>query len=236
MKLPILFFFLFFFIQLTAQSVILLEQDSVSQVHENVDLSDNFIQFPISLYYKNNTNENISVNWRREFGDNCPLEWDVFTADQLISYVPQVNESEVAIPMTPTDSNFVVRQLFYPRMVAGCCDIKMIFSLDGAPDNPIDTGYYHIGINATGCLVSSIDEEDFGKFNIYPNPTSKVLNIENGYLIESIEIIDLIGKIYQKNTNFNSNQIDVSFLNSGIYFCEIKTKLGKTLIQKFVKQ
>jgi len=144
MKFLSLLFLLFFVTNLLAQSVILLEEDSVFQIHENVDLSDNFIQFQLDLFYKNNTNENISVNWRREFGDNCPLQWDVFTSDQIISYIPQVNESMQPIPMTSVDSHFIVREIFTPRMVEGCCDIKMIFSLDGAPETPIDTGYYHI--------------------------------------------------------------------------------------------
>ena len=229
MKFSFLLFLLFFVAKLPAQSIILLEEDSVSQVLENVDLSDNFTQFQLDLFYKNNTNENISVNWRREFGENCPLEWDVFTSDQIISYIPQVNESMQPIPMTPVDSHFIVREIFYPRMVNGCCDIIMIFSLDGTPETPIDTGYYHIEINDTGCMATSIQELDLGQFKIYPNPVSDIFNMENSHLIESFEILDLTGKIYPPT-------IDVSLFPPGFYFCKIKTTSNQTIIQKFVKQ
>ena len=236
MKFPILIFNLLFYGQLSAQSVILLEQNSVSLINESVNILDNSLDFPLDLHFKNNTNENISVNWRRELGANCPLEWDIITSDQFISYTPDVHESQISLPMTPTDSNFIVRQIFLPRTVAGCCDVKMIFSLDGNPDNPIDTGYYHIEINTLECLTTSIDERDLERFTIFPNPVTTNLNFENSHLIESIDIIDSIGKIYRKNFYSNLHEIDVSFLDSGIYFCKIKNKSGKTLIQKFVKQ
>jgi len=83
--------------------------------------------------------------------------------------------------------------------------------------------------NDTGCMATSIQEADLGKFKIYPNPVSDILNIENSHLIESFEIIDLTRKIY-------SPTIDVSLFSPGFYFCKIKTKSNQTFIQKFVKQ
>ena len=236
MKSLLPFFFLIFIIPINAQSVILLEQDSVSEVHENVDISDLSIDFPLDLYFKNNTNDTISVNWRREFGDNCPAEWEVFTSDQIISYVPDVDESQAAILLTPADSHFIVREIFRPRNVVGCCDIKMIFSLDGDPGNPIDTGYYHIEINSNQCSVTAVLDKEIKRIKVYPNPTSDFLFIENEYLIESMEIIDLMGKIYWKEVQFDLNQIDLSSLPVGIYYLKIRKKEGREMIEKIVKQ
>ena len=115
--------------KLNAQEVILFEQDSVSQINIGVDILNMSEDFPLDLFYKNNTSDTIKVNWRREFGANCPLEWDIVVADQNLTFTPEINESLASIPMNPSDSNFIIRQLVYPRSIAGCCDIKIILSL-----------------------------------------------------------------------------------------------------------
>jgi hypothetical protein len=220
---------------LNAQSFILLEQDSVFQVNENVDISDGFEDFALDLFFKNNTNDTLVVNWRREFDENCPLSWDVATVDQLYSYVPDINESQIPMLLTPLDSHFIVRQLFWPRTTAGCCGVKVIFYLEEAPDTPIDTGYYYIAINSNECFVTSTIEEELENFVVYPNPVSNVLNIQNSQLIESIQIVDWIGKGYPFNIESGSDQIDISSLQPGVYYLKIKGSSGKALTKKFVK-
>ena len=70
------------------------------------------------------------------------------------------------------------------------------------------------------------------KFSVYPNPTSTIWNINtNDETINSIEIVDILGKIVLKS---NENSIDASFLNHGIYFAKIKTENSQQTI-KLVK-
>ena len=236
MKLLTAFILFFHITTLNGQDVILLVEDSISQLNENADISNDFLEFSLDLFFRNNTNDSIFVNWRREFGENCPLEWDVYSVDNVLSYFPQIDESQLPIPMSSIDSNFVLRQSFLPRTVAGCCDIKVIFSLDGSPTIPIDTGYYQIEINSSGCITTSIIEEATKKINVYPNPSSNVINIENNSLLESIEIFDLTGKEYFRSTAIDLVQIDISNFPSGVYICKFKSKLGDTSRMKFLKQ
>ena len=229
--------FLFLIGSVNAQSIILFEQDTATQIHENVDLSDMYQYFTLELFYKNNTDEFISVNWRREFGENCPTEWDVVSGDVLITYLPNIDESQSPIPLSPSDSNFFMGQFFYPRGVAGCCDIKMIFSLEGDPDNPIDTGYYFLEVNADGCLTaSSVVDQEVELLQFYPNPTSDVLNIEGGLAIESIEILDLTGRVYTIPFVAFSKQVDLSALHSGIYIFRARSRSGELWVGKFYKR
>ncbi len=237
MKLSIALFFFLSTTILNGQSVILLEEDSVFQLNENADLSNNFAEFPLDLFYGNNTNDTIMVNWRREFGDNCPMEWQVITIDPILSYHPMVDESPNYITMAPGDSHFILRQSFVPRQVAGCCDIRMMFSLEGDPNNPIDTGYYHIEINSNECSISTAvqKEVEISGIKIYPNPSANLLKIENISFLESIEIFDSSGKRYYQKTNLVSNLIDLSSFPSGMYVCKIKSKLGGFLTTKILK-
>jgi len=68
---------------------------------------------------------------------------------------------------------------------------------------------------------------------LYPNPVTNELKIENYELKEgeSVQILDLAGKIIYNSSFINYNSIDVSNLFSGVYFLKIGNYIGK-----FVKQ
>lgn len=70
-------------------------------------------------------------------------------------------------------------------------------------------------------------------FQISPNPTNSTLTITTQDKINSINIIDLIGR-KTNLTNFESNKINVSNLQNGIYFIEIVTENGLQT-QNFIK-
>lgn len=95
-----------------------------------------------------------------------------------------------------------------------------------------DTGYPFVawptGINQT---------DEFQLISIYPNPVnSGILFVENSTQekMKSIEIIDLRGKIIHVIESNNSKlEIDVSYLNKGIYFLRIHSE-ESFLSRKFV--
>lgn len=72
--------------------------------------------------------------------------------------------------------------------------------------------------------------------NIYPNPTENFLNISNPNNVEikNISVVDINGRIV-KNQSDSLSQINVSDLNSGVYFVTIEAAEGKTT-KKFIKQ
>lgn len=226
---------LFFFFSSNAQSVILLEYDSAIAVHQNVNISSGFEDFPLDLFFKNNANDTIQLLWKRNLSANCPLDWEIITADQFLTYVPWVDSSQIPLTMHPADSHFIVRQLFMPKMVAGCCDISLIFYEAANPTVSVDTGYYHIEINSSDCFAASTSEEELEMINIFPNPVSDALNIENTHLIQSIEILDITGKILYPTNQRLSSRIDVSSLPTGIYLCRMRHISGHLFVKKWVK-
>jgi len=83
-------------------------------------------------------------------------------------------------------------------------------------------GIWDFVIDDNATLVNKITDN---KLLIYPNPTSKILNIENN--TDEVSIYNLSGKLMIKT---NSNKTDVSRWDNGVYI--IKTK---GFIEKFVK-
>lgn len=76
------------------------------------------------------------------------------------------------------------------------------------------------------------------EFQIYPNPVTDEFRVSGSEfrLGNSISISDLAGRILlQQNISEQENKIDVSNFTSGIYFVELKTESGNSIL-KFVKE
>ena len=72
---------------------------------------------------------------------------------------------------------------------------------------------------------------------IYPNPVVSTLNLENlrDASISSMRIIDLSGNKVQELSN-DLEQVDVSFLSSGVYFLMIQSPDGQLSQFRFLKE
>ena len=75
-------------------------------------------------------------------------------------------------------------------------------------------------------------------FNIYPNPVNDRLYIETESEIEEVVVYDVYGRVQNlrnSETQKLRNSIDVTDLNSGIYFVKVVTENGE-VVKRFVKK
>ena len=74
-------------------------------------------------------------------------------------------------------------------------------------------------------LLLNVTEVETADLNVYPNPTSRILNYSIPFQNQEvkIELIDILGrKHFVSNSNgLNTGHIDVSNFTSGIYFLNI---------------
>lgn len=107
-----------------------------------------------------------------------------------------------------------------------------------------DVGMWGMNTPAFFCLddiqlemVTGENELSQNTFSFFPNPTSNVLNIKATEAVESLTVTDMSGRIIKTINSNNTNQerIDVSDLNSGIYFIQVVSN-GVPQVQKFIKQ
>lgn len=85
-----------------------------------------------------------------------------------------------------------------------------------------------------------LSTNDFFKnnFSMYPNPVERDLNInvKDNTKINYVEISDMNGRVVKSsNAIFGNLQMNVSELNSGVYFVSVETDEGKG-IAKFIKK
>ena len=96
-------------------------------------------------------------------------------------------------------------------------------------DTNVDLGAYEFGASAVAGLAT-LNKIDF---SIYPNPTNGIINIKIDKNIKLIEVYNLQG---QKVASNKFNEINISSLNSGIYFIKITTDKNLIGIKKIVKK
>jgi hypothetical protein len=73
---------------------------------------------------------------------------------------------------------------------------------------------------------------------MYPNPVNDKLYIEAEMEVEEVVVYTITGVIVGQQSTDNSQQticIDVTNLNSGIYFVKVVTENGET-VRRFVKK
>lgn len=88
-------------------------------------------------------------------------------------------------------------------------------------------------------LTTSVNEQfkNKGLFSIYPNPFNDKIKIYNGTQskLNSISILNLQGQLVFKSENLDLNDIELSELNSGLYFITITDSNGLTDTIKVLK-
>ena len=80
-----------------------------------------------------------------------------------------------------------------------------------------------------------IDENNINEVNVYPNPASDKLYVETESEVDEVEIYDVYGRQQPIVNSQQPTAIDVSNLNSGVYFVRIKTVDGD-VVRRFVKK
>jgi hypothetical protein len=97
------------------------------------------------------------------------------------------------------------------------------------------SGDYEAGTSAyfnTDDFLSSSDNA-LQNLNIYPNPTSSILNVSNAQNA-NIEVYDVLGKLILSRTNISFDEkINVSKLQSGTYFMKL-SKDNQVSTEKFI--
>lgn len=83
-------------------------------------------------------------------------------------------------------------------------------------------------------ILSNFRPERTKKINLYPNPTNGVLQVSaEGVELKSIKVYSMVGTF--KTELLNTHTIDISILESGIYFLEIILGSGERIVKEIVK-
>ena len=147
----------------------------------------------------------------------------------LWEYINPVSVTGILTQGTTAASNAAFRCTFYPSSYSGFNN--QLFSSPTIIENSNS-------VSNTCTLSTTIDEETLGEeaVFVYPNPAKEFINVEFSGLSDeniSIEIIDVFGKVVQKENRKNENEmfsLNISSLAAGYYLLKISS--GYSVIQK----
>ncbi len=95
-------------------------------------------------------------------------------------------------------------------------------------------GILKLGEDLSGTV--GIEKSHVGtQFSLYPNPVADKLHISGEAKIEAIEIMNSVGAMLIRRSNLNDG-IDVSDLQTGLYFVKVYSNDGLLETHKFLKK
>ena len=103
--------------------------------------------------------------------------------------------------------------------------------LDG--NNRIVGGTVDLGAYEFDAALNSQSFTSFNAFEVYPNPTSSLLNINTDDAIKTVAIYSLEGKLVIES---NEMKVDVSNLQNGLYIVKVTTHQNELGTKKFIKR
>ena len=91
---------------------------------------------------------------------------------------------------------------------------------------------------AASVCGTAVSTEEFNRLqlNVYPNPTTDIVNIDTDEQLSNYIIYDVSGRQIQSNLFAGSNQINLQNVNSGVYFIKVTTVQGNSGTVKVVKK
>src|SRR5690554_475497 len=115
-------------------------------------------------------------------------------------------------------------------------DGTMDVLITGTGDGPGNTAAAELYLNN---VEASVDTIDHAEFKIYPNPVQDILNIElsSNNIIKHFKVYTANGRLVKHiEADVNSNNIDVSNLQPGVYVLSITNNKGQVDNVRFIKQ
>src|SRR5690606_16137184 len=85
---------------------------------------------------------------------------------------------------------------------------------------------------------SGLSTENFNalSFNVYPNPTTDIINVETTEQLSAYTIYDATGRLVRQSMFDGSNQVNLENASNGVYFIRIVTVEGNAGTVKVVKR
>ena len=100
----------------------------------------------------------------------------------------------------------------------------------------INDGSTPTGTGPTASNVTALPSNLISGLSIYPNPVANVLNVNQLSSSGTLEVFDTFGnKVMEKNTTLQTESLDCSHLNAGVYFLKISNN-QQTTVKPFVKK
>ena len=207
------------------------------ETYDGIDLTDNGVDLKKEVVVTNISDETINLIWTRVVDEVCPAEWETLVCDNNSCYAPfvstNVTENGLNKPfvLEPGESFDVFALHTLPRMVPGCCNVKIEFTTVEEPDVLIETLIFDVGVNSPDCNFSTSTQEiaEAQLIAVFPNPTTDAFTLSNNDVVNQVDLYNTLGQKLKSFDFQNGEYLDISEFNAGIYSLVLKNLKGEAL-------
>lgn len=179
-------------------------------------------------------------------GDLDLFVFEVTPTGQILQYFEN-NACDVDNTVSVQENLLTANELNATYQWFNCDTQEFIAGATNQSYTVLSTGNYAVNItDGTGCLVVSDcisviisgTDEDFisGAITLYPNPAHKLIYILNDtqYPVSALTLMNISGQTLNEVVR-NGNSLDISSLEQGVYFINVKIK-GLEIMKKLIVQ
>ena len=150
-----------------------------------------------------------------EIDTNHNIVWEYYNPAHSLGIMSQGEN--------PDDfANVVFRAIRYAP------DYSAFVGRELTPGNPIE-----LNPDLSECNLLNVDEFALNTLTIYPNPATHEIRIKNNLILDAVSVYNTLGALVAYSTN--SNRIDISTLQTGVYFLKIEQG-ANSITKKVIKQ
>jgi hypothetical protein len=165
-----------------------------------------------------------------QFAMNAKLNSITVDGELLEGFNPEVYTYDVVLPEGTTEVPVVEAQLQDEN------GLKIIVPANNLPGATTIYTYAedlatHSTYTVNFSIATGVDDNFAKTVNIYPNPTTGKLYVK-GVKDAYVKVYSVTGNVVFEQNGLNTNYIDLSILDTGIYFMSLTTKENKTVVKK----
>ena len=190
-------------------------------------------------YAKNTGTTPLTLKWKRTTNSGTQSITQSFCDNTTCYSNNFIAGIKTMDPIAPGDSG-IMRLDLEAKCNTLNARVQVLVWVDGDSANTAKTMTYFSSVSSTAdCLTATGIEESAlnGSLKVTPNPAHNMitLNFASTYP-EAISISDLSGRLVQQAETSSGQSIDISNLNSGLYFIQLGNTNRLTGKLKFIKQ
>jgi len=200
------------------------------------DLASSF-NFLHKAYMENSSDSILNINWELVNID-VPTEWQLSVSDKNIGYIPGITNNQIPLEFEPGEIDIPFNVDLYHNQTPGCGSFEVIITL-AVDATIIDTIEYDISINDDDCIVSNILSTSISNgIQLLPNPFTDNLFVNSESIVDHVRLYSYQGQAVYKEIVLSKGPIslELSKLNSGLYFIELVLSNGERVIKKAIKE